>query len=228
MAVSLVALAAALSLVQVDGLSMRSDADRPLATRRPYPAGRADDVRRPGFNGLLWQSLPIIGGVQGPYAIDRGEPGPLAYGASQWDFSTVYARVDQLIVGVDPWERLPEGGLSRLEDARNLWLKERGYTGGVRTFVNDLYLPQAGVQLASITGITPTPRATIQLAPDAPRVQRRMRVQAGSGVGAITLLSDTPGRISWPDSAPSHLKGRTALLARGGRASPVQVARTGE
>ena len=41
-----------------------------------FSAGMADDVRRPGYNGRVWVSRPIIGGIQqGPYAIDSGSPG---------------------------------------------------------------------------------------------------------------------------------------------------------
>src|SRR5258705_438844 len=60
----LVAGASQMAVVHVNSREPR----RPIATMAPYPAGMADDVRRPGFNGRLWVGRPIIGSMQqGPY-----------------------------------------------------------------------------------------------------------------------------------------------------------------
>src|SRR5438874_5197288 len=130
--------AAIVSAGMVDGGHRYSR--RPIATAAPYPAGLADDVRRPGFNGRMWVSRPLLGARQeGPYAVDEGSPGSEAYGAFDHAAATVYARVGHILVGVSPWQSINQGGLKRLEAARNFWLKEQGYTGGVRTMINDAY-----------------------------------------------------------------------------------------
>jgi len=225
MLLSLMALAGAAAVGEVinhygqDGHygGVRRD-QRPLATGFLYPPGMVDDVRRPGYNGRLWVGRPIIGGIQqGPYAVDTGTPGTDAYGAFGADAdpsNVVYARVCHLVVGVDPWQTIPEQGYSRYEHARNFWLKEQGYTGGVRTFVNDLnvWKPESGQAQASTAGSDPTPRATIQLPADMPRQRRRIRVDAGGPAPAqlVVCPGEGPARISWPMAAPERAVARTA------------------
>jgi hypothetical protein len=189
---------------------------RPIATPAGYPAAMADDVRRPGFNGRLWVDRPILGAIQqGPYAIADGSPGPDAYGAFDRPDATVYARVGHLVVGVNAWDSIDQEGLKRLEHARNFWLKEQGYTGGVRTMVNDanLWMRQEppAPEHASAGGV-PLPRATITLPADLPRQHRRLRVDAAPA--PVRLPGDGPARISWPDTAPGSAVARTE--ARGG------------
>jgi hypothetical protein len=186
--------------------------ERPIATDASYPAGMADDVRRPGFNGRPWISRPIMGSMQqGPYPVVSGSPGPEAYGAYNQPDATVYARVGLLAVGVNPWESISIGGLHRLEDARNFWLREQGFTGGVRTMVNDNTLWQTKAEPASdehadagakASGL-PVPRATITLPADLPRQHRRLRVDAGHAAPPMPP-GDGPARVSWPDVKPAH------------------------
>src|SRR5689334_24090487 len=120
-----------LSLVIVAGAAQigagpciaRRGVDRPIATRALYPAAMADDVRRPGFNGRLWVSRPIIGSMQqGPYPVGWGSPGPEAFGGFDNQDAEVYARVGHQVVGLTPWESIDTQGLRRLEAARNFWL----------------------------------------------------------------------------------------------------------
>lgn len=186
-----------------------------LATRPPYPYGRADDVRRPGFNGRLWISRPIIGGVETTYPSGWDDPGPSAYGAMDDDGSQAFVRVGSVAVPVSPWETVRGTGLKNLESGRQAWLAERGYTGGVRTFMNDLYLYTAsmtveGEKSASAAGKAPAgeiqPRATIHVPLDQPRFKARMQVRSthASGAAAIALLGDgAPLTISWPQTAPA-------------------------
>jgi hypothetical protein len=229
MPISLLAVAAAMSLGQFDRFGSTSESGRLLATRRPYALNVVDDVRRPGFNGRLWIGHPIIGGTAGPYLQDLGEPGPLSYGADQDRSSYLYAHIGQLALSLDPWTAIPEEGMYPFEDARNQWLKENGYTGGVRTFVNDLYLFRRDAQPTSLTSITP--HASFQLAPDMPRHQGRMRVLAPTSSHAPAALAAVfasgagdPARISWPMNAPiamakvTHL-GTTAVAMRVAQAS---------
>lgn len=149
-----------------------------LVTRPPYPAGRADSVNRPGFNGRLWVTTPIIGDPEGKltptYPESWGDPGPEGYGAMDDAGGAVYARMGQNTVAINPWERINQGGYHRLEAARHQWLAERNYTGGVRTFVNEVYelLPEAKMSRNEIA-----PRATIELPPDMPRLKAHQQVR---------------------------------------------------
>jgi len=200
--------------------TLNNGAPGQLATPAPYPAGRADDVRRPGFNGRLWISRPIIGGVDTGYPSGRFDPGPESFGVSDDDTQQAWVRIGNTAVGLSPWETVRGSGLKNLESGRQAWLEERGYTGGVRTFVNDLYLyaPELAEadQSASAEHSAPAgdvqPRATIHTSPDQPRFKARMRVSndRARGAEAIALLNDgTPLAISWPQSAPN---GDTSLI----------------
>jgi hypothetical protein len=165
----------------------------------------------PGFNGRLWVGRPVMGFMQqGPYSQDWGSPGPEAYGAFGSEDATVYARVGHLAVGINPWEGINQDGLKRLEAARNFWLQEQGYTGGVRTFVNDLYVWKKAVpeQARTHASAVPTPRATITLPADMPRQRRRIRVDAGSP-GTVACPGVGPARVSWPMAAPESAVART-------------------
>lgn len=207
--------ATAASLGTVDHLGAGDGDHRPIATRAPYPANMADDVRRPGFNGRLWVSRPILGSIQqGPYPAASGSPGAEAYGAYGQEDATVYARIGHLVVGISPWEQIDEQGLQRYEAARNFWLREQGFTGGVRTMINDARVWKAedaphAEHHAEAPASTPLPRATITLPAELPRQRRRFRVDA-----APSLPGGGPARISWPAGAPADAVARTE--ARGG------------
>lgn len=190
--------------------TLQDGAPGQLATLPLYPPGMADDVRRPGFNGRLWISRPIIGGVDTGYPTAWRDPGPASYGAPDDVNPTVYARIGNTAATIPAFEYVQGSGLKCLESARSAWLAEHGFTGGVRTFVNDLYLyaPQ-GVETAqaSSAGHEIQPRATIHTAPDQPRFKARMQVRnsRASGAAAIALLGDgAPLNISWPQSAPNR------------------------
>lgn len=185
---------------------------RPIATSANYPAGMADDVHRPGFNGRLWISRPIIGGMQGPYATEESLLAE-RYGGYGHDDAVVYARVGSLAVGISAFESIPQNGLRRFEQARNFWLQEEGYVGGVRTFVNDAYVWRKadGEPRVESKGAV-EPLATIKVPDDMPRRKsNRLRVDATrSGAEAIVRLGEGDARISWPESAPSDAVARTA------------------
>lgn len=204
---SLLIVAAAAASIHSDRFGAWGAREELLATPAPYIQGRADDVHRPGFNGRLWISVPVIGGMSGPWPRGHGNPGPHAYGAS-WDHAAVvYARVGTQVIALDPWTALGSEGLGHLERARQAWLKERGYVGGVRTFVNDAVIWGDRQVAAAIT-----PRATIEVPADAPRHRSRMQVNAAA---ARAVLADgQPVRISLPPNAPAALRER--VLASGG------------
>ena len=187
---------------------------RPIATAAPYATAMADDVHRPGFNGRVWVSRPIIGGMQGPYATDQSLLAERFGGFGSED-ATVYARVGSLVVGINAFEPITKNGLRRFEAARNFWLKEQGYVGGVRTFVNDAYVwrTPTGEARADAASGRPEPRATIEVPADMPRRKNRVRVDAApvsSGATAIVKLETGEARISWPAMAPAETVARTA------------------
>ncbi|MEX2217987.1 MAG: hypothetical protein WD749_04440 [Phycisphaerales bacterium] len=187
-------------------------ADRPIATAPLYPSSMADDVHRPGFNGRLFVTRPIIGPGHGPYAVAEGSPGASHYGAFDQQDATVYVRVGHTAIGINAWERHGKRGLAHLENARQFWLYERGYTGGVRTFVNDTVTFGAPrervVREASAAPAGPAstpsareirPRATITVPADVPRAKSRIRVRsAHTGATIAALPGDGPARVSLP------------------------------
>lgn len=215
---SLASVVAVATVGQVYSVNAPNSSDRPIATIAPYPSGMADDVRRPGFNGRLWVSRPVIGGMQGPYPLGWDSPGPEAYGAFDNQSAVVYAKSGHVIVALSPWVRVEPEGLKRLEEARNFWLKERGYVGGVRTFVNDLYLykqadeatsdagaaPQASAEPKQ-PGAIPEPILKFEVPSDIPRGRSRIRVH-GNGNDAPVAEA----RISWPMNAPADVVARSA------------------
>lgn len=185
--------------------------DGPLVSARPYPANRADSVRRPGYNGRLWVGRPVVGGREDVYPRDWSDPGPNSYGAFENDDSIVYARLGTTVVGFSPWEEVD--GNRQLEAARQKWLEMHNFTGGVRTFVNDAYVerfelasadePAADAQPGA-RGIQP--RATITLPIDQPRFRKRMQVEASpKAVGGAQLLKPQHDGEVARISAPSHL-----------------------
>jgi hypothetical protein len=184
--------------------------DRPIATVAPYPANMADDAHRPGFNGRLWRSRPVTV-AHGPYAVESGNPGAEYYGAFGEEDQLVFAKVGLLTIGISPWDRVEPRGLRELENARQFWLKERGYTGGVRTFVNDAYTVPANTvaivgedapAAARPKGL-PEPRGVIELAPDVPRRGNRIRVLGPTESVRPTAIVE--GRMSWPHNAPMEV-----------------------
>jgi hypothetical protein len=188
---------------------------RPLATMAPYPSGRADSVHRPGFNGKLWISRPMIGGQADNLLLGWPEPGPAAYGAAETDGSVVYARLDQVVVGFSPWVKQDGRALLKQEHARNVWLAENGYTGGVRTFVNDAYMPREVMASAEPVKARPSmePAAIMERPIDLPRFKTRMDVMALPKGATLAQY-----RVSWPLGTPA------AVLARQMVSSDVRVA----
>lgn len=220
-----------------------TDTDRPIATRAPYPASMVDDVNRPGFNGRMFVTRPVMGGMQGPWAVAEGEPGASYYGAFDQQDAMLFARVGHTTIGISPWERLDKDGLRHIERARTFWLRERGYTGGVRTFVNDAVIwrkpeppaatPAGGAPHAD-AGETPKkpldpskiqPRATIQVPADMPRAKHRIRVQS---VDPAVMTAEAPVRVSLPPGAPAALVARAAAFESAAAPEAVRVAARGE
>lgn len=169
--------------------SFRADGGRDLLNPIPYPHNRVGEVNRDGANGRMWIGRGFIGGERTYRPIDWAGPGPDRYGAAENDGSIVYTRRGFTTVAFTPWvqitgaDRGPSVGLEDFERARAQWLRENGYTGGVRTIVNPA--ASAGSSVASRGDIKP--RGTIRM-----KQQRR-----GSDRPLMVLL---PGdRVSMPN-----------------------------
>lgn len=176
-----------------------------LATRPPYPLNRADDVNRPGFNGREWIGRPAIGGVETGYPLGWRDPGPAGYGAAENDSPRVWVKVGTETITINPWEKISEGGLSRLENARNEWLEQHGYVGGVRTFTNDSL--RFGGNRTLVAEIQP--RASFEWPADQPRFKHRQQVHNEQGATPAVVLR-AGDRVSWPMSAPAEVIARAA------------------
>jgi len=191
-----------------------------LVTPPPVDTRHAHDILTNPISGRLWYGRDFIGGER-PRALPRvtREPGPHAYGAHAHAERLILVRVGHSIVGIHPFARIDgTGSLQTLEGARAQWLQENGYSGGVRTFVNPLhrdnYLnspagrrhaaprahahPHAGADTrrAEKPSGEIRPRATIEIPPEMPRFEPRMRVLGPDATGdrhEIRVTRLTPG-----------------------------------
>lgn len=131
---ALVALTAG-ATAQYRYLGMNTDNTRMIATPAPFVYERAMQFHGGESFARSWETRVWQGGQRAPLALNWGGPGPAHYGAHEADFTPVYTRVGNVIVAVSPWVRIDgEGSLARMEAGRAQWLREQGYTGGVRVF----------------------------------------------------------------------------------------------
>lgn len=155
---------------QVYSVGSPNRSDRPIATPPPCPA----------INGRLWVTQPIMNGVV------RCDSPASDYGAFGQEDAAVYAKSGHLIVPITPWVRVRPEGLKQLRRAQDFWLAEQGYTGGVRTFVNDAFrVDRKGVAGASDEAPRaaapkkagpPEPIMKFEVPADVPRVKHRVRI----------------------------------------------------
>ncbi len=191
------------------------DYDRLLATPRAYPANAVDDAHRPGFNGREYVTRHIIGPGHGPYRTAEKHPGESHYGGWGDGEAIGYARIGSQVVAFDPFQEHEFGRNTRMERTRQRWLKEHGYTGGVRTFTNDL--DRLGKRVAEQATELPEPRGIFTIPADMPRGRSRQEVRADdrrdhkavSNAVAIVKFAREPVRISWPHQAPAATVART-------------------
>jgi hypothetical protein len=183
--------------------------DRLLATPPPFPHGRADDTRRPGFNGRLWVGENFTNGFRNPLA--WGDPGPTYFGSSDRHAPTAFVRIGTQAIAISPWISLDSQSFPTHEAGRGLWLREQGFTGGVRTHVHPSVIQQVtesdNRHASADTGKSsvPQPRATIRVIPTLGDPQavpaRRQRDVAAP-----------QNRYSWPASAPAAVVARTTPM----------------
>ncbi len=202
----------ALSVVASDRSYVRVARDAVLAEQAPYPAGRVDSVHRPEL-GRVWMSRSPIGSRTPIAEQVFPEPGPASYGAAADHVNDlILVRVNTQLIEINPWERIDNRGLQHLEYARNQWLKEQGWVGGVRTHVNPMHLRDEGDAMYGPS--TPTPRATIRLNDEVPRRPYKMRVMDPNRGEPVTRIFK-PHSVS-PSSLITVLPKEEADLAEAG------------
>jgi len=196
----------------------------------PVNSGFLQSLEREDVNGRLWVGRPIIGGIDGTLR-DRRQDGAARYGAYGEGDGTIVVSIrglfpfeSQRLAEVRPFERVgdpidpdyppvtnpfnrAQAKLAvRLEAARQQWLKDNNYVGGVRTFVNDAALLAPAEQKTGSAGGLPEPRGVIELAPDVPRFKSRMRVDAAPRHTSPTTVSRRSAGVTkvLPKDAPKE------------------------
>lgn len=191
-----------------------------LATPAPEDETR---VYTPGFSeysGRLWVGDDVKD-IRSRRAT-RENPGRLAYGAADAGHERVKLKVGFVVVSVSPWQKVEGEGWANFERGRQQWLAERGYTGGVRTFVHPARLRAMQAQEQAAPGARsdaerrdgpPDPSATIRLRRPHETPGIIKKVDAGVAGGLKIVSGDTPVRISWPMTARAEVVERA--VARG-------------
>ncbi|MBY0113573.1 MAG: hypothetical protein K2Y21_12185 [Phycisphaerales bacterium] len=169
-----------------------------LASSRPFTGG-VDDTRRPGFGGREWSGNGEVGGRAPDETNAATNPGPSAYGAYDNDDTMIHVRLSSgYTMTISPWQAIDPSEVSfdrldvatrdwfrehgttnkevwtELEEGRQAWLRERGYTYSVRTFSgNGAADDQARVDVSDIK-----PVMTIDRPTDEPKFRKKMQVRS--------------------------------------------------
>lgn len=154
----------------------------PLIAAQKAAAERAGDNRS---NGRPFAGREVSASSSSADPRDSGAAA--AHGAAGSEGAVILVHVGhRYTVAINPFE--PVGNLSigdqkmpmevrkTLEEARQRWLKDNGFTGGVRTFTN----AAAPAEAKSAKDIKP--RGVIELSPEATKFKKRMQVRSNTGV----------------------------------------------
>jgi hypothetical protein len=151
-----------------------------LLTPAPHKGNTVDSPRR-AENNRLWTGR-AIGDHQTIHA-----PGAASYGApASEEGALIYVRVNHTAVAISPWEKINNGGLQYLEQARNLWLKENGYVLNVRTFVNPRFLQDDESTASAASNAAPSATIRRHAIPAGPSKMQVMRPVTGQPVALIS------------------------------------------
>lgn len=156
-----------------------------VATATAYSDRVADSGHRTGYSGRLFFTRPIMGGLEN---YDTSSNESQDYGAIDRG-QTVYVRIGHQSIPISAWTRWNDESFPRFESARQEWLKEHGYVGGVRTFMNDANFDFTATQVL-IAGNQPAatpeggiqPRGILELSPEMTRFRSRMHVDAARAI----------------------------------------------
>lgn len=226
-----------------------------LATSRPFSGG-IDDTRRPGFGGREWSGRGETGGMTPDEMNAATNPGPAAYGAYENDETMITVRLSSgYTLSISPWQAIDPSELSfdrldvatrdwfrehgttnkdvwtELEQGRQAWLRERGYTYSVRTFSGSgASDDQARVDVSDIK-----PVMTIDRPTDEPKFRKKMQVRtpASSDDGRLAAIGQTliqqGARVSLPPVAdPKAVKQSLARAEAAGSQTAQAPAATPE
>lgn len=150
---------------------------------------------RAEVNGRIWMPESCGGSSETPGA---------AYYGTHDHGEIVYARIGQLTIGISPWQELNDETMPLHEAARQNWLRDHGYTGGVRTFMNDaveVCEERCATADVSTEGPTPIwkqeiqPRMILPLPEDMPRLRSRMQVDAAGAREALDRMGRPAQRV---------------------------------
>ncbi|MBX3379136.1 MAG: hypothetical protein KF805_03500 [Phycisphaeraceae bacterium] len=215
-----------------------------LASPIPFNQG-VDDVRRPGFGGKEWVQFGQVGGDYPLATRSAFSPGQNAYGAPESDDSVVYVRLSSgFIAAISPWQRIDpaempidaldaatrdwirEYGMTNqyiwaeLEEGRQNWLRERGYTYSVRTFTGYGYPEEQANAGGAIKPVTVMERPV-----DQPRFKQKMQVRSVQPsahdleIAAIAKeIVKGNARVSLPPVADKDALAQAAARAKAGDA----------
>lgn len=167
-----------------------------VAAAQPVLPGHLN--RTTGTRNIAGCAANVQGRVWAPDSCcDCANPGAAYYGAAD-EGQIVYARIGQLTVGISPWEALNDESFPLLESARRQWLAEHGYTGGVRTFMNDAQevadvRSEAAPEAEWKREIKP--RWVIPVPEDMPRLRQRMEVDARGAREALERMGYVGRRV---------------------------------
>lgn len=167
-----------------------------------------DDVRRPGFNGMSWN-----GNNPGAHHDASGDCYAAGYGAAGQENAVILVHAEpRVIMAINPFapiehytadgQRMSPNVVNVLEHKRSQWLRDNGYTGGVRTFSNDRPQPKDKKDVNAIK-----PRAIIELNPEVPRLKSRMQVRVTPKAPAVVGVATTNATTTdTPAPAPKQPK----------------------
>jgi hypothetical protein len=191
-------------------------------------------------NGRVYRGVAIIGGLPSAPSSDLAHAAA-SYGAAGEQDLRVHAPVEGLFrfqpvdtVEFSPWTPVPAQQASpasdafsrahqklarRAEDARQAWLKDNNYTGGVRTHVND-------AAPGTPTTKRPEPRGIIELAPEVPAFRSKMHVKGVERIQRPMKLAANQGliKVIRPVEQPKAQVAQTEVAKTEVAPEPTQIA----
>ena len=172
------------------------DSARPPATTSWHHTRRAPETG----NGRLWISAPF--NREPTPIVEHAGPGPERYGAEASSQPLILTRVGTELLLISPWEKSGQTGLRHFDRARAEWLRQQGYTGGVRTFRNPRAArPESGAPAG--TSAKPEPSGRFRTPTDLPRTRPvehvRYSLPPGMSPAAAARLQSAETRTALRD-----------------------------
>lgn len=168
----------------------------------PYPPDKVSTPFRINTDRLWYLRTPV--GNRTP-ALESVYPGlgPAWYGApfEAWD-EQIYLSVNSTTIQISPWIPFHERGLRRYEEARQRYLREWGWAGGVRTHVNPARFKADAEDEDAKAGLG-DPKAVIHIKERMPAPAGPLRVSVPSHFDARPARSSSLITVITPDNEAS-------------------------